>query len=65
MVQYLHKTHSTIALTFFDRFADFSFHFRTHMQDLKDVTRDVHYENYRLQRIQSDQEAGITTTTNK
>ncbi|XP_030828186.1 septin-5 isoform X2 [Strongylocentrotus purpuratus] len=24
---------------------------RTHMQDLKDVTRDVHYENYRLGRI--------------
>ena len=24
---------------------------RTHMQDLKDVTRDVHYENYRLKRI--------------
>ncbi|XP_072909766.1 septin-5-like isoform X3 [Hemitrygon akajei] len=26
---------------------------RTHMQDLKDVTRDVHYENYRAQCIQS------------
>ncbi|XP_072043993.1 septin-5-like isoform X2 [Amphiura filiformis] len=38
---------------------------RTHMQDLKDVTRDVHYENYRLQRIQSDEEAGITTTNNQ
>ncbi|XP_071501925.1 septin-2-like [Diadema antillarum] len=25
---------------------------RTHMQDLKDVTRDIHYENYRLSRIQ-------------
>ncbi|XP_033834557.1 septin 4a [Periophthalmus magnuspinnatus] len=26
---------------------------RTHMQDLKDVTRDSHYENYRAQCIQS------------
>uniref|UniRef100_A0A4W3I911 Septin n=1 Tax=Callorhinchus milii TaxID=7868 RepID=A0A4W3I911_CALMI len=26
---------------------------RTHMQDLKDVTRDTHYENYRAQCIQS------------
>ncbi|XP_069767586.1 septin-5-like isoform X2 [Narcine bancroftii] len=26
---------------------------RTHMQDLKDVTRDVHYENYRAHCIQS------------
>ncbi|XP_066302286.1 septin-5-like isoform X1 [Branchiostoma lanceolatum] len=25
---------------------------RTHMQDLKDVTRDVHYENYRAQTLQ-------------
>lgn len=26
---------------------------RTHMQDLKDVTREHHYENYRAQCIQS------------
>ncbi|XP_030330643.1 septin-5-like isoform X4 [Strigops habroptila] len=26
---------------------------RTHMQDLKDVTQDIHYENYRRQCIQS------------
>lgn len=26
---------------------------RTHMQDLKDVTRETHYENYRAQCIQS------------
>ena len=26
---------------------------RTHMQDLKDVTRENHYENYRAQCIQS------------
>lgn len=26
---------------------------RTHMQDLKDVTRETHYENYRTQCIQS------------
>ncbi|XP_030058312.1 septin-4-like [Microcaecilia unicolor] len=26
---------------------------KTHMQDLKDVTRDTHYENYRAQCIQS------------
>lgn len=24
---------------------------RTHMQDLKDVTQDVHYENFRLNRL--------------
>ncbi|XP_071790182.1 septin-5-like isoform X2 [Asterias amurensis] len=27
---------------------------RTHMQDLKDVTRDLHYENYRLRRIKDE-----------
>lgn len=26
---------------------------RTHMQDLKDVTRETHYENYRAQCIQN------------
>lgn len=26
---------------------------RTHMQDLKDVTREMHYENYRAQCIQN------------
>lgn len=26
---------------------------RTHMQDLKDVTRETHYENYRAHCIQS------------
>ena len=26
---------------------------RTHMQDLKDVTRETHYENYRAECIQS------------
>lgn len=26
---------------------------RTHMQDLKDVTREIHYENYRAQCIQN------------
>lgn len=29
---------------------------RTHMQDLKDITNNVHYENYRCQRL-----AGVTT----
>lgn len=24
---------------------------RTHMQDLKDVTQDIHYENYRAERL--------------
>ena len=27
------------------------FVFRTHMQDLKDVTQEVHYENYRAERL--------------
>lgn len=26
---------------------------RTHMQDLKDITRETHYENYRVQCIQN------------
>ena len=26
---------------------------RTHMQDLKDVTQDIHYENFRAQRLAS------------
>ncbi|KAJ8043503.1 Septin-5 [Holothuria leucospilota] len=30
---------------------------RTHMQDLKDVTQDVHYENFRLQKIQKGEVA--------
>ena len=25
--------------------------FRTHMQDLKDVTNNVHYENYRYKKL--------------
>ena len=25
--------------------------FRTHMQDLKDVTNDTHYENYRCEKL--------------
>lgn len=31
----------------------FIYFFRTHMQDLVDVTRLVHYENFRHQRLRS------------
>ena len=32
--------------------------FRTHMQDLKDVTNNVHYENYRCKKL-----AGVSSVT--
>ncbi|XP_071946266.1 septin-2-like isoform X2 [Antedon mediterranea] len=35
---------------------------RTHMQDLKEVTGDVHYENYRLQCIKSDNATPVKRT---
>ncbi|XP_032220349.2 septin-2 [Nematostella vectensis] len=37
---------------------------RTHMQDLKDVTQDVHYENYRAQRL-LDQTGKANTKNSK
>ena len=36
---------------------------RTHMQDLKDVTQDVHYENYRSARIANGGELSPTLET--
>ena len=42
-------------------FCFFFFHFlniRTHMQDLKDVTNNVHYENYRCKKL-----AGVSSVT--
>lgn len=29
----------------------FNFFIRTHMQDMQDVTQEVHYENYRSERL--------------
>ncbi len=29
----------------------FFFNFSTHMQDMQDVTQEVHYENYRSERL--------------
>lgn len=37
---------------------------RTHMQDLKDVTQDVHYENYRSARLVSGGESPLPDGTN-
>ena len=34
---------------------------RTHMQDLKDVTQDVHYENFRLHRLRKQDMWDIRT----
>jgi septin 2 len=31
----------------------------THMQDLQEVTQEVHYENYRLQKLASEARAGL------
>lgn len=31
----------------------------THMQDLQEVTQEVHYENYRLQKLASEAKAGV------
>ncbi|XP_033123212.1 septin-2-like isoform X2 [Anneissia japonica] len=38
---------------------------RTHMQDLKEVTGDVHYENYRSQCIQTDKSAPMSKRTGR
>lgn len=31
----------------------------THMQDLQEVTQEVHYENYRLQKLAEEARAGV------
>lgn len=31
----------------------------THMQDLQEVTQEVHYENYRLQKLAQEARAGV------
>jgi len=31
----------------------------THMQDLQEVTQEVHYENYRLQKLAAEARAGV------
>ena len=31
----------------------------THMQDLQEVTQEVHYENYRLQKLAAEARAGL------
>jgi septin family protein len=36
---------------------------RTHMQDLKDVTQDIHYENYRSARIANGGDLSPTLDT--
>ena len=36
---------------------------RTHMQDLKDVTNDVHYENFRCKRLATVTVGSPTITT--
>ena len=38
---------------------------RTHMQDLKDVTNDVHYENFRCKRLATVTVGSPTVTSNK
>lgn len=42
----------------------FPFH-RTHMQDLKDVTNNVHYENYRSKKLAAVTCNGVDTTKTK
>ena len=37
--------------------------YRTHMQDLIDMTNDAHYENYRSQRLSVLTGGGTTITT--
>jgi len=36
----------------------------THMQDLQEVTQEVHYENYRLQKLASEARAGVRAELN-
>lgn len=38
---------------------------RTHMQDLKDVTNNVHYENYRSKKLAAVTCNGVDTTKTK
>merc|ERR1711983_588020 len=37
----------------------------THMQDLQEVTHDVHYENYRSQRLAKQNAAGANNTNDR
>src|SRR5689334_5094141 len=36
----------------------------THMQDLQEVTQEVHYENYRLQKLADEARAGVKAELN-
>jgi len=38
---------------------------RTHMQDLKDVTNNVHYENYRSRKLAAVTYTGVDNNKNK
>jgi hypothetical protein len=38
---------------------------RTHMQDLKDVTNNVHYENYRSRKLAAVTYNGVDNNRNK
>lgn len=38
---------------------------RTHMQDLKDVTNNVHYENYRSRKLAAVTYNGVDNNKNK
>lgn len=38
---------------------------RTHMQDLKDVTNNVHYENYRSKKLAAVTYNGVDNNKNK
>jgi septin 7 len=40
-------------------------YFRTHMQDLKDVTNNVHYENYRSRKLAAVTYNGVDNNKNK
>lgn len=40
-------------------------HNRTHMQDLKDVTNNVHYENYRSRKLAAVTYNGVDNNKNK
>lgn len=39
--------------------------YRTHMQDLKDVTNNVHYENYRSRKLAAVTYNGVDNNKNK
>lgn len=43
----------------------FVFSYRTHMQDLKDVTNNVHYENYRSRKLAAVTYNGVDNNKNK